>query len=208
VTRIWPLEAGHQVRIATGLPSAAGPGGGGAFITVGLGPDPANEHLVWAMSGVKFGWLVKMSASGHWKPRVDIARHEARKNPDGEVVDSNPYGVLALPGRQVVADAGGNTLLEVSANGRVKTLAVFPRRSAGGASFQAVPTAVAQGPDRAFYVGQLTGVPFPVGEACVYRVPECGGQPTCLYGGFTNIIDVAFGPSVSPGGGQVVRVRP
>jgi sugar lactone lactonase YvrE len=92
-----------------------------------------------------------------------------------------------------------NALIEVAANGTTSTLAVFPRRSAtpGGPSFQAVPTAVAQGPDGAFYVGQLTGVPFLPGAACVYRVPSTGGTPTCVYGGFTNIIDVTFGPDGS-----------
>ena len=66
--------------------------------------------------------------------------------------------------------------------------------AAGGPTFQAVPTSVAQGPDGAFYVGQLTGVPFPVGQACVYRVRAHGGTPICVYGGFTNIIDLTFGP--------------
>jgi hypothetical protein len=218
VTRIWPLAPGHQVRVATGLPSAAGTdatgargggatgpthisfqGRGGAFITVGLGGDPdLPQRAVWEASGVKFGWLVHMPASGKWKTTVDVAAHEAT-NPDGEVPDSNPYGVLALPGRRIIADAGANALIEVAANGTTSTLAVFPRRSAtaGGPSFQAVPTAVAQGPDGAFYVGQLTGVPFLPGAACVFRVPSTGGTPDCVYGGFTNIIDVTFGPDGS-----------
>jgi hypothetical protein len=35
---------------------------------------------------------------------------------------------------------------------------------------QAVPTSVAVAPDGAYYVGQLTGFPFPVGGARVFRV--------------------------------------
>jgi glucose/arabinose dehydrogenase len=244
VTRIWPLAPGHQTRVATGLPSAAGTGGGratgpqdisfqgrgGAFITVGLAGDPnGTERAVWEASGVDFGWLVQMPASGKWKTRVDVAAHEARENPDGEVDgsgaplhDSNPYGVLALPGRRIVADAGANALVEVAADGSTSTLAVFPRRSAGGPTFQAVPTSVAQGPDGAFYVGQLTGQPFPVGAACVFRVPAGGGTPVCTYGGFTNIIDVTFGPDGSlyvleidanglptpPSEGRLTRIAP
>lgn len=58
---------------------------------------------------------------------------------------------------------------------------------------EAVPTSVAQGPDGAYYVGQLTGFPFPVGGASVFRVVP-GEAPTVFATGFTHIIDVAFGP--------------
>jgi hypothetical protein len=53
---------------------------------------------------------------------------------------------------------------------------------------------VAVGPDGSLYVGELTGVPFPVGAARVYRVPANGGTPVIVATGFTNIIDIAFGP--------------
>jgi len=56
---------------------------------------------------------------------------------------------------------------------------------------------VAVGPDGSYYVGQLTGFPFPVGGANVYRVPEQGGAPDVYAEGFTAIIDVAFGPDGS-----------
>ncbi len=58
---------------------------------------------------------------------------------------------------------------------------------------QAVPTAVVVGPDGAYYVGELTGGPFPVGGASVYRVVP-GEAPTTYATGFTNIIDIGFGP--------------
>jgi sugar lactone lactonase YvrE len=61
---------------------------------------------------------------------------------------------------------------------------------------QAVPTTVVYGPDGNLYVGQLTGFPFPVGGARVYRVPAGGGTPVVVATGFTNIIDIA----VNPGG--------
>ena len=60
-----------------------------------------------------------------------------------------------------------------------------------------MPTSVAQGPDGALYVGQLTGFPFPVGGASVWRVPASGGSPEIVEAGFTNIIDIAFGPDGS-----------
>jgi sugar lactone lactonase YvrE len=55
-----------------------------------------------------------------------------------------------------------------------------------------VPTSVVVGPDGAYYVGQLTGFPFPPGGASVFRVtPE--GEVSTYASGFTNVIDVAFG---------------
>lgn len=68
---------------------------------------------------------------------------------------------------------------------------------------QAVPTGVTIGPDGYFYVGELKGFPAPLGESRIWRVSpaadwaECGASPDCTVvfdGGFTSIIDVAFGP--------------
>jgi sugar lactone lactonase YvrE len=56
-----------------------------------------------------------------------------------------------------------------------------------------VPTTVALGPDGYYYVGTLTGFPFPVDGAIVYRVPPAGGTPEVYATGLTNIIDIAFG---------------
>jgi hypothetical protein len=58
---------------------------------------------------------------------------------------------------------------------------------------QPVPTSVAIGPDGAAYVGLLTGYPFPVGGASVMRI-ENDRPPTVYAEGFTNVIDLAFGP--------------
>ncbi len=58
---------------------------------------------------------------------------------------------------------------------------------------QSVPTSVVVGPDGAYYVGELTGGPFPIGGASVYRVVP-GEDPTVYATGFTNIIDIGFAP--------------
>ena len=97
-----------------------------------------------------------------------------------------------------MADAAGNDLLQVLGDGTVSTLAVFPDRMVRfhgqRIAMQAVPTSVVIGPDGAYYVGQLTGFPFPVGGARVYRVVP--GQPPEIFArGFTNIIDIAFDSS-------------
>ena len=57
---------------------------------------------------------------------------------------------------------------------------------------QAVPNALALGPDGHVYVGQLTGFPFPPGGARIYRL-RIGGAPQVVLEGFTNIINLAFG---------------
>jgi hypothetical protein len=68
---------------------------------------------------------------------------------------------------------------------------------------QAVPTSVAVGPDGYFYVGELRGFPAPSDESNIWRVAPgasaaaCGTSPDCVKvfdGGFTSIIDMAFGP--------------
>jgi glucose/arabinose dehydrogenase len=206
ITRVWN---GQQSRVVEGLPSAAGEDGSGAigaqdvslqgnqlFIAVGLGADPAvRDELAL---GSAFASLVRANPSGKWKAVSDLGAYETANNPDGDVVDSNVHSVAAGPGGQVVADAGGNSLVQVKANGQQSTLAVFPARTVPhpfipGATvdMHAVPTSVVQGPDGAWYVGQLTGFPFPVGGANVYRVlPR--EAPTVFASGFTNVIDIAF----------------
>lgn len=68
---------------------------------------------------------------------------------------------------------------------------------------QAVATSVAVGPDGYYYVGELKGFPAPVNESRVWRIAptanqaQCGASPDCTVvfdGGFTSIIDLAFGP--------------
>lgn len=198
VSRLWK---GRQERIATGLPSYGSPasttgphdiamlGRGGLHVTLGLGLEGQPRSALPGV-GEQLGWLVHVPASGRWRPVVDIAAHEFAVNPGGGPLDSNPYGLLAEPGSWVVADAGANALLRVDANGEISTLAVFPSRAQGEPT-DAVPTAVAVGPDGAYYVSGLSGVPFAAGTANVYRVVP-GQAPTVAWSGFTTVIDIAF----------------
>ena len=118
----------------------------------------------------------------------------------------------------VATDAGANTLLRVSELGKITALAVLPSR-AHGRPTDAVPTAVALGPDGAYYVGELTGAPFAVGAARVYRVVP-GQEPEVFLEDFTAIIDLTFGPDCSlyvlqhatevglMGPGALIRITP
>lgn len=137
------------------------------------------------------------------RPVADLAQYEADENPDGGEVNSNPNSVLALPGRRYVVDAGGNDLLRVGPTGRISTVAVFPPQRfppdldpPAEPEFDAVPTAVVRGPDRALYVSQLTGFPFIPGAANIYRV-ERNGDYEVYAKGYTNVTDLAFGPDGS-----------
>jgi hypothetical protein len=122
----------------------------------------------------------------------------------GEVPwDSDPYDVVAYRGGWVVADAGANDLLYVSATGRISMLARFPAVAeqvpAGvfgnpapiTVEAQAVPTSVAVGPDGALYVGLLRGVPSDPGTADIYRVVP-GQQPVIWASGLTTVTAIAF----------------
>jgi hypothetical protein len=145
---------------------------------------------------------MQRQGKGTFQLSADLAAYEEDVNPHVGEVDSNPYSVLALEGNQgaMVVDAGGNTLLKVDHDGDISGMKVFPDRHnplPGPPLFQSVPTTVVRGPDGAFYVGELTGFPFPPGEANVYQVePECEGDPFAdpevFESGFTNVIDIAF----------------
>src|SRR5207253_1440309 len=83
-------------------------------------------------------------------------------DPDGQGVDSDPYGLVALsPTHQVVADAAGNDLLDVN-GGNVSLITTFPDIMPG---VQPVPTSVVVGPDGAYYVGEFGGDGAPAGVA-------------------------------------------
>jgi hypothetical protein len=150
-----------------------------------------------------FGRLLRVKHHGQIRKIADLWAFERDVNPDAVVgnpaVDSNPVDVLFDRGRFVVADAGGNAIDVVNHKGRVSNLAVFANRLVpnpfGGPDIpmQAVPTSVVVGPDRQYYVSQLTGFPFPPGGANVYRVNPRTGAVTVFASGFTNIMDLAFG---------------
>jgi hypothetical protein len=205
ITRIFSL--GDQRRVVIGLPSHAPPGGvdaigphdisfgfGATWVTIGLGANPLLRGPLEA-GGARFGRLARVNPNGSFTEVLDLSAHEVATNPDGGAIDSNPFALTVSSDRAVFTDAGANALIGIAATGALSTLAVFPNRfvpfGGGSIPMQAVPTAVAEAPDGSFFVGELTGFPFPVGAARVYRVPRTGGTPVVVAQGFTNIIDIA-----------------
>lgn len=214
-------DGSGQERLVDNMPSFADPASGvGAigvhdvafddngemYATVGLGMNPLSRTANLGPGGVNMGHLAIINndpLEGYsWENLVDIGQYEIDNNPDGLVIDTNPWAALDRPnglGKFAVSDAGGNSLLEVNVNnGNVIALSVFPTREvpiAGPELIPMHPVPVGMNFDENgdFLVGQLTGFPFPVGGAYVFNVPSGGGDPTAIEMDFTHSIDVVYG---------------
>jgi hypothetical protein len=208
------LLNGVQERVLTGLPSVAatdpflgleGVGlhdvvfdsAGTAYGIIGLGADPnLRPHL--GAPGADFATLVRLPLGGGVMQRIaDFGAHEIANNPDNGLPDSNPYSMALAPGGGfLVADAGANDFLSVTTAGVVATLGSLPNGvnplPIDPPAFDPVPTAIAVGPDGAYYIGQLTGFPFPPNAANVYRFDPTTSALTVAHSGFTNIGDLTF----------------
>jgi hypothetical protein len=183
---------------AQGLADITFDGSGTAYGVIGLGANP-NQRAGLGAVGADFATLVRLSlgGAGPFERIADLGAYEVANNPDGTTVDSNAFGIALAPGGGfLVADAGANTVLSVTTNGVVSTLDVFPSRPnplpSAPPTIQAVPTAVAIGPDDAYYIGELTGFPFVPGAANVHRFDPATEETTIAYSGFTNITDLTF----------------
>jgi hypothetical protein len=210
---------GTASHVVTGLPSFAGADGSAATGPHGL---TVVDGTVWATVGgptsadrdalehvfPEAGMLGQVGpvdpAGGGIEPRVDAWRFEATRNADQDLgnpkVDSNAVDVVVDGARTYVVDAGGNDVVLATAD-RIVPLSVFANRlvpnplappTAPPVPMNAVPTAVERGRDGALYVTQLTGFPFPIGGASVFRVDPVTGAQQVFATGFTNLVDLAF----------------
>jgi hypothetical protein len=166
--------------------------------------------------------LVQIGHDGEAEVIADIGAYEAQ-HPDPDDLDmppnpteTNPNGLALLPGHQfLVADAASNRLLLVSKDGEISTVARFrpelvawtlPNPPAPFVPAEAVPTAVAVGPDGAYYVSELTGFPFTKGAARIWRIKPGTVDAVCdpaqidpagpcqsVATGFSSVIDLTFG---------------
>jgi hypothetical protein len=177
-------------------------GWGRIYFTNG-GPTAANRDDLAAANPVadQFGRLLTFK-HGQVVRLADIWGFERDNNPDAAEanpeIDSNAVDVLVDGHRLVVADAGGNSLLKARKNGSIQVLSIFANRTVpnplGGPDvpMQAVPTGVIKGGHGDYFMSQLTGFPFPVGGANVWRVDRRTGDAEVFASGFTNIMDLAF----------------
>ncbi|MBB4663703.1 ScyD/ScyE family protein [Conexibacter arvalis] len=183
--------AGPDGTFATG-PDGVGVGPDGRVVTVITSGPPRDVRATPRRVRAQAGDLLRVLP----RPLTTLASidtFEWRHNSDGVRGDrnSNPYAVLALEGREVVADAGANAILEVS--GRAVSLLAVIR---GPGRSQRVPSSLAQGPDGSIYVGELAEGAG-TGRARVLRLGPAGTRPTVVATGFTAITGLDFGPDGS-----------
>jgi hypothetical protein len=211
VTRI---KDGKQERVITNLPSwAISPTGsqaigandiefdaaGNPYLLIGLSGDPNSNNT--PLNSPNFGELYKVDFnSGALTSIADISSYEFAKNPTvllpNGYVGSNPYSFTIEGDTAYIANANRNEVLSVKLDGsNLKTLVEFPDQTITTPTqeikYQAVPTGVAIGPDKALYISQLTGVPIPEGKANIFRVGE-DGKATVYADGFTQLTDLSF----------------
>lgn len=176
---------------------------------------PIGKGSIWATRGPSgdthsdTGQALFMVHNRNTHEVANLFEFEANYNPDGKIVDSNPYAVAALNSSEaLVVDAGGNDLLRVHRNGTIGLIAVFPEEDTSTdhakelfgcpgsgipqcnlpptLSTEAVPTSVVIGPDGYYYVGELKGFPAPTGESHIWKISPnasgamCGSDPDCV----------------------------
>jgi len=187
-------------------------------VTGGGGPEggaaPPSAMKLW-----------HVSSSGKATEVANIGAFQAT-DPDPEDLDeppnpteSNPNGVAVLPdGNVLVSDAAANELLLVSPAGQITKVArlrpetvpwpsTFPFGPPAGTPTpaEAVATAVAVGPDGAYYVSELIGFPFTKGASRIWRIAPGTVNALCdpatpqtgpcrsFATGFSSVLDLTFG---------------
>ncbi len=156
---------------------------------------------------------------------------ENEQNPDPNVLDTHPYGLVVGPdGMLWVADAGANDLLKVDpATGETEVVAVFaglpgpfPNPARGDAmEVDPVPTGIAFDADGNAYVSLLSGFPFVPGSAKVLAV-DANGNVSDYATGLTTLTDLRTAPDghlyaiqfgifgeqgPTPNSGAVIRIK-
>lgn len=199
-----PSGAGKDGFASTGATDVA-VAGGTFYLTVGGAPPNITDVF-----GSRAAWFNDLAMAKPLERVADLGKFEAKKNPAGDIIESNPYSVARVEGGTLVADAAGNSLLYVADGARPKVVATFPTQDLEDPEGKtipahAVPNTVTVGPDGDYYVGQLTGYPFTLGASRVWKIEAGSKNVTCdaeatsgpctLYAdGLTAIIDIAFGP--------------
>jgi SMP-30/Gluconolactonase/LRE-like region len=193
---------GFHTRIQTGLVSISSPPeGGGEGPNEVVGVDALaldNWHLYGIATGTcedlagvpapiasQLGKVLRLRGDDRVTPVADVAGYECAHDPDGQGVDTDPYGIAARHGTIYVADAAGNDVLKV--RGGTTSLATVLSKTG-----QPVPTSLAFGPDGALYIGTLDFEAGP-GGANVYRLAPGATTATVYASGLSAITGIAFG---------------
>ena len=217
------VSRGRQRRILAGLPSLGDKGTGsnagglsdvavrsdGRLVLVEQGGGTPESRAAFGRRAWSMGHLLILDPRTHrLRAGVDLETFEVAQNPDGGEIDSDPYSVLIDGNDVLVADAGGNDVVRVGQGGvghrslvtvqQPRSVDAPPALGAPAGTqlpMQWVPDSLTRGPDGSVYVGELTGFPFVVGAARVSKI--VGNATQTVASGFTNVIDLAFGPDGS-----------
>lgn len=193
-------------RVVTGLMSEAAPGGAGA-----TGNDSASarslDRIYVAKDGPdastglpqeQAGKLMRAAAGRPARVVADIRAFETANDPDKQGVESNPYGVLDLGDRVLVADAAGNDILSVDSRGRISVFAVLPnvtggacdtRPNQGGNFCDPVPTSLTFSRDGDIIVSGLGSLVTGAGR--VWELDRRTGRIQRTWTGFTGVTGAA-----------------
>jgi hypothetical protein len=201
-------EEDGEIQAEVGATDVSFAPNGAMYVTIGLGASATErEEIADELDAdyVRLLGTVQEVTSDGLEQVADIARFEEDHNPDGitegELPDSNPNGLHVTDDTIYVADAGGNTLLAVDpASGDISVAAIvapreqdMPEMFGGGKiPMQSVPTSVTESPAGDIVFGELTGFPFPVDGANVYRVTDDVDAPEIIASGFTAGMSVGY----------------
>jgi len=198
ITRVrHPATAtnGKPNRIAKGFLSGASPDGTFAVGSNGVSQGPSGPTNV-LVSHFPPRVLRSAELSAHQNGRLltldksrvaNISGYEFRHNPDGEIVDTDPYAVLALHRHKLVADAAGDDILRYH-KGRLSVWALLPGDTK---KVDPVPTSFARGRNGTIYVGTLYSLVPHKARLLHY---SARGKLLGSRNGLTSITGVAAGP--------------
>ncbi|NHC13790.1 ScyD/ScyE family protein [Motilibacter deserti] len=231
------VRSGKRTTRLSGLhvPQGVDSRGSELFVTQGQASLPTGEPDIGSTTGQDL-----LAAKGGTTAQLsDLRAYELAHNPDGQLqfgpngkpVDSlsNPYYVLADTSRLLVADGGGNDVLQVDRRtGQTRTwfvpptittgaCATLPENTPGTFGCDPVPTGIAKAPDGTYWVSTFGGEAS--GSAVLYHLSAAG---TLLESkpGFTNLTGVAvgedgtvyasqaFAPQAGGAPGALIRIAP
>lgn len=198
------------VRIVTGLLSGANQQGNSATgsqavsartvddVFIGVVDAPHGVVLPAGFDATNYGKLLRSRWFGTPRIAADIAGYELANDPDGQLYESNPYAVLSLPGRVLIADAAGNSILQYR-NGQLSTFKVLPNLLEGSCAGQPndngtvgcdpVPTGLAVDRNGDIYVSGLGNLR--PGNGRVWKLDGRTGAILKTYDGITGGTGVA-----------------
>jgi hypothetical protein len=188
--------------------------------SAGVGCGLPDCSAVLAAGAREAGALLKFSQGGTFKSIANVGAVDYQftaDNPGGDMfgheVDSNPYGLLALPSGTYVADAGSNVLDSVTNNGNISILQRFvvPKPPEPFPT-DAVPTCVASAGGH-LVVADLAGRIWQVaGGNATLLADQSGDHYTgCAADAAGNVYAVSLfngGGFPTPGTGSIVKVDP